>query len=61
MAARSPTKSPTATLSAGLVDACDRSDLFGVQLTPEQHALLAAVEAGCLLHVWRSAEGRARR
>jgi hypothetical protein len=48
-------------LSAGLVDACDRSDLFGVQLTPEQHALLAAVEAGCLLHVWRSAEGRARR
>jgi GNAT superfamily N-acetyltransferase len=39
-------------LSAGLVDACDRSDLFGVQLTPEQRALLAAVEAGCLLHVW---------
>lgn len=39
-------------LRAGLVEACDDPDLFGVELTPRQRELLAAVEAGSLLHVW---------
>jgi hypothetical protein len=37
---------------AGLVEACDNSELFGVELTPRQRELLAEVEAGDLLHVW---------
>jgi len=40
------------TLRAGLVEACDDERLFGVDLTPRQRELLAAVEAGDLLHVW---------
>jgi hypothetical protein len=41
-----------APLSAGLLEACDSAQLFGVDLTPRQRELLAAVEAGDLLHVW---------
>ncbi|MFL5943682.1 MAG: hypothetical protein ACJ75L_10510 [Gaiellaceae bacterium] len=40
-------------LRGGLLEACDDERLFGVQLTPRQRELLAAVEAGDdLLHVW---------
>ena len=42
----------TAPLTAGLVEACDDPNLFGVELTPMQRDLLAEVEAGGLLHVW---------
>jgi hypothetical protein len=35
----------------GLVDACDDERLFGVTLTERQRQLLAAIEAGGLLHV----------
>jgi phage terminase large subunit-like protein len=45
-----PTK--TAQLTAGLLDACDAEQLFGVTLTPLQRRLLEQVEAGGLLHVW---------
>lgn len=45
-----PTRTPP--LAAGLVEACDSEQLFGVQLTPRQRELLAEVEAGSLLHVW---------
>lgn len=45
--ARSPS-----VLSAGLLEACDSEQLFGVELTARQRELLAAVEAGGLLHVW---------
>jgi hypothetical protein len=38
--------------SAGLVAACESPELFGVELTPKQRQLLAAVEAGLLLHLW---------
>lgn len=44
---------PTLTLpKAGLVEACDHPELFGIDLTPRQRELLAEVEAGNLLHVW---------
>jgi hypothetical protein len=39
-------------LSAGLLEACDSEELFGVELTPMQRELLASVEADDLLHVW---------
>jgi hypothetical protein len=42
---------PTLT-KAGLVEACDRAELFGITLTPRQRELLAEVEAGNVLHVW---------
>jgi hypothetical protein len=39
-------------VSAGLVEACESEQLFGVELTERQRELLASVEAGDLLHVW---------
>jgi hypothetical protein len=39
-------------LSVGLVAACDDPKLFGVPLTPDQRARLAAVETGPRTHVW---------
>jgi hypothetical protein len=38
--------------AVGLLEACDREDLFAVELTPRQRTLLERVEAGDLLHVW---------
>ena len=40
-----PTRIPT------LLEACDDERFFGVALTPEQRAILAAIETGGLLHV----------
>jgi hypothetical protein len=38
--------------AAGLLQACDDPDLFGISLTPRQRELVAEVEAGHLLHCW---------
>lgn len=40
-------------LAAALLESCDDSALFGIELWPRQRELLAAVEEGTRLHVWR--------
>jgi hypothetical protein len=46
-----PTRIEPAT-PVGLLQACDDTRLLGITLTPKQRELLAAVEAGSLIHVW---------